>query len=234
MFSVLQLSPDAACNTFYLKAKLIIYLLNFFRVGCGGWTTQFKGLYFENVKYRTLHRWNWDAVNLVYYHKSISETNKSFFPGLSRLRWLSNRWNCRRRGHFQRKHYFIQSLLQRYWSIQKRFSLLQYKNLDTFCNYFVDKIKFTVVIFIYSKNAYNYFKRRTINMNLSWLFYLTSLILEIKRQLLRISPKDLLIHLALWLLLKLTRFIHSYMMKRQDQQIYLSQEPFTDSNQMIT
>jgi hypothetical protein len=32
------------------------------RIGCGGWTTKFKGLSFSNVLYKTLHRWNWDAV----------------------------------------------------------------------------------------------------------------------------------------------------------------------------
>jgi len=29
---------------------------------CGGWTTQFKELTFNNVKKRTLHRWNWDVI----------------------------------------------------------------------------------------------------------------------------------------------------------------------------
>ena len=63
-----QLLLDDACNFFLL---IITYFLNLFiflneillRLGCGGWTTQFKELSFENVKYRTLHRWNWDAVN---------------------------------------------------------------------------------------------------------------------------------------------------------------------------
>lgn len=32
------------------------------RFGCGGWTTKFTGLTFNNVKYRTIHRWNWDFV----------------------------------------------------------------------------------------------------------------------------------------------------------------------------
>ena len=36
----------------------LIYL----RFGCGGWTAKFKQLKFDNVKYRTLHRWAWDSV----------------------------------------------------------------------------------------------------------------------------------------------------------------------------
>ncbi len=29
---------------------------------CGGWVTQFSGLKFSNVKYRTQHRWDWDFI----------------------------------------------------------------------------------------------------------------------------------------------------------------------------
>jgi hypothetical protein len=31
-------------------------------LGCGGWTTHFTGLSFNNVKYKTIHRWSWDAI----------------------------------------------------------------------------------------------------------------------------------------------------------------------------
>lgn len=32
------------------------------RIGCGGWTNHFKQLKFNNVLYKTLHRWDWDLV----------------------------------------------------------------------------------------------------------------------------------------------------------------------------
>ena len=43
--------------------------------GCGGWSVQTQGLYFENVKYRTLHRWNWDLVKKLIYNKYYALLN---------------------------------------------------------------------------------------------------------------------------------------------------------------
>ncbi len=37
-------------------------IFNLNRDLCGGWTTNFNRMSFINVKYKTLHRWNWDVV----------------------------------------------------------------------------------------------------------------------------------------------------------------------------
>ena len=55
--------PLRVKNLFFIIK--IYNLLKFFsacRFGCGGWTTESTGLSFNNVLFRTTHRWDWDFV----------------------------------------------------------------------------------------------------------------------------------------------------------------------------
>jgi hypothetical protein len=66
---------------------------------CGGWTTQFKSLTFNNVNKRTLHRWNWDLI----YHDLDGSLSSSGLPGdviVSKDNLTLNNPNCKESSFF--------------------------------------------------------------------------------------------------------------------------------------
>ena len=68
------------------------------RDACGGWTTHFKELYFDNVLYRTQHRWDWDIVM-----KDLdgSLTGRAGDVVIFRNNFTTANPNCRDDSHFE-------------------------------------------------------------------------------------------------------------------------------------